>query len=40
MKNRVEYVKITKPTQEKKEKSVDIEKIYEQIPKPHRPSYI
>jgi len=40
MKSRVEYVKITKPTEEKKEKSVDVEKIYEQMPKPRRPSYI
>jgi len=40
IKSRVQYVKITKPTEEKKEKTVDIEKIYEQMPKPRRPSYI
>jgi len=40
MKSRVQYIKITKPTEEKKEKTVDIEKIYEQMPKPRRPSYI
>jgi len=40
MRSRVEYVKITKPTDEKKEKTLDIEKIYNQMPKPHKPSYI
>jgi len=40
MRSRVQYIKISKPTEEKKEKSVDIEKIYEQMPKPHRPSFI
>jgi len=40
IKNRIKYVKITKPVEEKKEKTVDIEKIYEQMPKPRRPFYI
>jgi len=40
MKSRVQYIKITKPIEEKKEKTVDIEKIYEQMPKPRRPFYI
>jgi len=40
MKNRIEYVKIKKTEEEKKEKTIEIVKIYEQMPKPHRPSYI
>jgi len=40
MRSCVEYIKITKPTEEKKEKNINIEKIYEQMLKPHRPSYI
>jgi len=36
MRSRVEYVKITKPTEDK----IDIEKIYNQMPIPHRPSHI
>jgi len=40
MRSRVEYVLITKPIKEKKEEIIDIEKIYEQMPKPHKPSFM
>jgi len=40
MRSRVEYVKITKPAEEKIENTINIEEIYERMPIPHKPSYI
>jgi len=37
MRSRVAYVKITKPVEEK---TIDIEKIYNQMPISHRPLYM